>query len=180
MGLLNAGITAPVISRMRRVRAATADKKTIGFGSNHEHRERELGEILSHVTSDDLLGFGMIPEFIGRLPVLAPLDPLDEESLVRILTEPRNALVRQYKKLFEMEGADLDFTPSALALIAKMAKERDTGARGLRSIVEEVMTDIMFDLPELETKEKFTITDKIIRREQPMYETNKPADKKSA
>ncbi|HWY87574.1 MAG TPA: ATP-dependent Clp protease ATP-binding subunit ClpX, partial [Gemmataceae bacterium] len=128
----------------------------------------------------DLLGFGMIPEFIGRLPVLAPLDPLDEESLVRILTEPRNALVRQYKKLFEMEGAELDFTPSALDLIAKMAKARDTGARGLRSIVEEVMTDIMFDLPELETKEKFTITDKIIRREEPMYESQPPADKKSA
>src|SRR5437870_897468 len=138
-------------------------RKTIGFGANAEHREHQLGELLGRVTSDDLLGFGMIPEFIGRLPVLAPLDPLDEEALVRILTEPRNALVRQYKKLFEMEGAELDFTPSALQLIAKMAKARDTGARGLRSIVEEVMTDIMFDLPELEDKEKFTVTDKVIR-----------------
>src|SRR5262249_61862299 len=96
-------------------------KKTIGFGSNAEHRERQLGEVLSHVTSDDLLDFGMIPEFIGRLPVLAPLDPLDEDSLVRILTEPRNALVRQYKKLFDMEGAELEFTSGALALIAKRA-----------------------------------------------------------
>ena len=155
-------------------------RKTIGFGANPEQKEHQLGELLSRVTSDDLLGFGMIPEFIGRLPVLAPLDPLDEEALVRILTEPRNALIRQYKKLFEMEGADLEFTPSALQLIAKMAKERDTGARGLRSIVEEVMTDIMFDLPELETKEKFTITDKIIRREDPMYESKPTADKKSA
>src|SRR5262249_30170625 len=155
-------------------------RKTIGFGANAEHNEHQLGELLSRVTSDDLLEFGMIPEFIGRLPVLAPLDPLDEESLVRILTEPRNALVRQYKKLFEMEGAELDFTSSALALIAKMAKERDTGARGLRSIVEEVMTDIMFELPELETKEKFTITDKVIRREQPMFEISKTADKKIA
>src|SRR5438309_2428224 len=108
-----------------------------GFGGNGGNRERELGELLAQVTSDDLLEFGMIPEFIGRLPVLAPLDPLDEEALVRILTEPRNALVRQYKKLFEMEGADLDFSPEALKLIAKMARERDTGARGLRSIVEE-------------------------------------------
>src|SRR5881227_3431570 len=160
--------------------ARRVGRKTIGFGSNPEQRETDLGELLGKVTSDDLLEFGMIPEFIGRLPVLAPLDPLDEEALVRILTEPRNALVRQYKKLFEMEGAELDFTPSALELIAKMAKERDTGARGLRSIVEEVMTDIMFDLPEMETKEKFTITDKIIRHEQPMYEPNKTVDKKSA
>src|SRR5271165_3807414 len=134
-------------------------KKTIGFGANAEHRERELGEILSQVTSDDLLDFGMIPEFIGRLPILAPLDPLDEESLVKILTEPRNALVRQYKKLFDMEGAELEFTEKALHLIATMARERDTGARGLRSIVEEVMTDLMFELPEMETKGKFTVTE---------------------
>src|ERR671914_774078 len=93
-------------------------RKTIGFGANPEHREQHLGELLGKVTSDDLLEFGMIPEFIGRLPVLAPLDPLDEEALVRILTEPRNALVRQYKKLFEMEGADLEFMPAALREIA--------------------------------------------------------------
>jgi ATP-dependent Clp protease ATP-binding subunit ClpX len=153
-------------------------KKTIGFGSNPEHRERELGEILSHVTSDDLLDFGMIPEFIGRLPVLAPLDPLDEDSLVRILTEPRNALVRQYRKLFEMEGCELDFTSGALALIAKKARERDTGARGLRSIVEEVMTDLMYELPEMETKGKFLVTEAVIRGEQSLFE--KKIDKKSA
>jgi ATP-dependent Clp protease ATP-binding subunit ClpX len=160
--------------------ARRVGRKTIGFGANNEHKEHQLGELLGRVTSDDLLAFGMIPEFIGRLPVLAPLDPLDEDALVRILTEPRNALVRQYKKLFEMEGAELDFTPSALGLIAKMARERDTGARGLRSIVEEVMTDIMFELPELEAKEKFVITDKIIRREEPMYQIKPTSDKKSA
>src|SRR6202163_1807124 len=153
---------------------------SIGFGASAEDRERNLGELLGKVTSDDLLEFGMIPEFIGRLPVLAPLDPLDEESLTRILTEPRNALVRQYQKLFEMEGAELEFAPQGLTEIAKMAKARDTGARGLRSIVEEVMTDIMFDLPEMETKEKFTITDKVIRREEPMYESKPTTDKKSA
>src|ERR1700719_1389087 len=130
--------------------ARRVGRKTIGFGSNPESRENNLGELLGKVTSDDLIEFGMIPEFIGRLPVLAPLDPLDEEALVRILTEPRNALVRQYRKLFEMEGAELDFTTGALQLIAKMARDRDAGARGLRSIVEEVMTDIMFELPELE------------------------------
>jgi ATP-dependent Clp protease ATP-binding subunit ClpX len=153
-------------------------KKTIGFGSNPEHRERQLGELLSQVTSDDLLGFGMIPEFIGRLPVLAPLDPLDEESLVRILTEPRNALARQYKKLFEMEGSELEFTDGAMKLIAKMARERDTGARGLRSIVEEVMTDLMYELPEMEIKGKFTVTEAVIRGEQSMFE--KKIDKKIA
>ena len=153
-------------------------RKTIGFGSNPEHRERELGEILSHVTSDDLLGFGMIPEFIGRLPILAPLDPLDEASLVRILTEPRNALVRQYRKLFEMEGSELEFTEAALQLIAKKARERDTGARGLRSIVEDVMTDLMYELPEMETKGKFTVTEGVIRGTEPMFE--KKIDKKSA
>jgi ATP-dependent Clp protease ATP-binding subunit ClpX len=153
-------------------------KKTIGFGSNPEHRERQLGELLSQVTSDDLLGFGMIPEFIGRLPVLAPLDPLDEDSLVRILTEPRNALVRQYKKLFEMEGSELEFTEGALMLIAKRARERDTGARGLRSIVEDVMTDLMYELPEMETKGKFVVTEPVIRGEQSMFE--KKIDKKIA
>jgi ATP-dependent Clp protease ATP-binding subunit ClpX len=155
-------------------------KKTIGFGSNPENRERQLGELLSHVTSDDLLGFGMIPEFIGRLPVLAPLDPLDEESLVRILTEPRNALVRQYKKLFEMEGSELDFTTPALHVIAKMAKERDTGARGLRSIVEQVMTDLMFELPDMEAKGKFLVTDAVVRGEVSLYENKPKADKKIA
>src|SRR5213076_485191 len=125
-------------------------RKTIGFGSNPEHREHQLGELLNKVTSDDLIEFGMIPEFVGRLPVLAPLDPLDEDSLVRILTEPRNALVRQYKKLFEMEGSELEFHAHALHEIARRAKARDTGARGLRSIVEEIMTDIMFELPEIE------------------------------
>ncbi|MBI3823477.1 MAG: ATP-dependent Clp protease ATP-binding subunit ClpX, partial [Planctomycetes bacterium] len=153
-------------------------RKTIGFGANAEHRERELGEVLSHVTSDDLLDFGMIPEFIGRLPVLAPLDPLDEDSLTRILTEPRNALVRQYKKLFEMEGAELEFTSDALALIAKKARERDTGARGLRSIVEEVMTELMYELPEIEVKGKFIVTEPVIRGEASMFE--KKPEKKSA
>ena len=153
-------------------------RKTIGFGSNAEHREREMGEVLSQVTSDDLLEFGMIPEFIGRLPILAPLNPLDEASLVRILTEPRNALVRQYRKLFEMEGSELEFTEAALQLIAKKARERDTGARGLRSIVEDVMTDLMYELPEMEVKGKFTVTEGVIRGTEPMFE--KKIDKKSA
>jgi ATP-dependent Clp protease ATP-binding subunit ClpX len=154
-------------------------RKTIGFGSNPEQREQHLGELLAKTTSDDLIEFGMIPEFIGRLPVVAPLDPLDEEALIRILTEPRNALVRQYQKLFEMEGAELDFDGAALREIARRAKERDTGARGLRSIVEEIMTDIMFELPEIEPKGKFTVTAAVVRGEAPLFSTPS-TDKKSA
>jgi ATP-dependent Clp protease ATP-binding subunit ClpX len=154
-------------------------RKTIGFGSNPEHRERDLGQLLSRVNSDDLLKFGMIPEFVGRLPVIAPLEPLDEEALVRILTEPRNALVRQYRKLFEMEGAELDFTPGALKSIARMAKERDTGARGLRSIVEKVMTDIMYELPDMATKEKFIVNEAVVNGQEKLFE-QKTIDKKSA
>src|SRR5579872_1005126 len=159
--------------------ARRVGRKTIGFGSNPEHREQQLGELLGKVTSDDLIEFGMIPEFIGRLPVLAPLDPLDEESLGRILTEPRNALVRQYQKLFEMEGAELEFDPSALREIARLAKERDTGARGLRSIVEEIMLDIQFELPDIETKTKYVVTDAVVRGEAPLFEKKPNADKKS-
>jgi ATP-dependent Clp protease ATP-binding subunit ClpX len=155
-------------------------RKTIGFGSNPEARETNLGELLSKVTSDDLIEFGMIPEFIGRLPVLAPLDPLDEEALIRILTEPKNALVRQYQKLFEMEGAELEFDSSALREIARKAKERDTGARGLRSIVEEVMLDIQFELPDIEAKTKYVVTDAVVRGESPLFEKKAGADKKSA
>jgi ATP-dependent Clp protease ATP-binding subunit ClpX len=158
-------------------------RKTIGFGANPEHREHQLGELLSRVNSDDLLEFGMIPEFVGRLPVIAPLDPLDEEALVRILTEPRNALVRQYRKLFEMEGAELDFTPGALSMIARRAKDRDTGARGLRSIVESVMTDIMFELPDMVAKEKFMVTEGVVAGSEKLFEQKSAApatDKKSA
>ncbi|MDW8263860.1 MAG: ATP-dependent Clp protease ATP-binding subunit ClpX [Gemmataceae bacterium] len=155
-------------------------RKTIGFASNPEQREHQLGELLAKVTSDDLIEFGMIPEFIGRLPVIAPLDPLDEDALIRVLTEPRNALVRQYQKLFEMEGAELEFHPDALREIARRAKERDTGARGLRSIVEEIMTDIMFELPDLEPKGKYAVTPAVVRGEVPLFQKAPAADKKSA
>ncbi len=155
-------------------------RKTIGFGSQPHLRERNLGELLDQVTADDLIEFGMIPEFVGRLPVLAPLAPLDEEAMARILTEPRNALVRQYQKLFEMEGAELEFDAQALREIARRALGRDTGARGLRSIVEEIMTDVMFDLPDVETKGKYVVTDAVVRREKPLFETPAAPDKKSA
>jgi ATP-dependent Clp protease ATP-binding subunit ClpX len=122
----------------------------------------------------------MIPEFIGRLPVLAPLDPLDEGALMRILTEPKNALVRQYQKLFEMEGAELEFDTTALLEIARKAKERDTGARGLRSIVEEIMLDIQFELPDIEAKSKYTVTDSVVRGDTKLFDTQPTSDKKIA
>jgi ATP-dependent Clp protease ATP-binding subunit ClpX len=162
-------------------------KKTIGFGSGSNPRDQGLGELLQQVVADDLTEFGLIPEFIGRLPVLAPLDPLDEDALVRILTEPKNALVRQYQKLFEMEGADLSFEPEALREIARLAKNRDTGARGLRAIVEEIMLDVMFDLPEMERKGKHTVTGEVVKGRKGLFNPTppqllegKPAEKRSA
>jgi ATP-dependent Clp protease ATP-binding subunit ClpX len=165
---------------LENIIARRTGRKTIGFGSNPEQRETQLGQLLAQVTSDDLIEFGMIPEFIGRLPVIAPLDPLDEDALVRILTEPRNALVRQFQKLFEMEGAELEFNITALKEIALKAKNRDTGARGLRSIVEEIMTEIMFELPDMEPKGKFTVTDAVVRGEVPLFDKTPQPDKKIA
>ncbi len=164
---------------LEKIIARRVGKNSFGFGGTPDIGEKRLGELLAKVTSDDLIEFGMIPEFVGRLPVIAPLEPLDEDALVRILTEPRNALVRQYQKLFEIEGAELEFEVKALKEIARMAKSRDTGARGLRSIVEEIMLDIMFDLPELESKGRYIVTEDVVRGHKPLFE-NKQPDKKSA
>jgi len=138
-------------------------KQTIGFGQRHAmHEELNRGELLQHVTSDDIMSFGLIPELVGRLPVVSPLHPLDAESLVRVLRDPKNALVKQYKALFALENAELEFTDAALQAIATRAIEKDTGARALRSIIEEVMLDIMFELPEQQGDQKYLITDDIV------------------
>ncbi|HVB10902.1 MAG TPA: ATP-dependent Clp protease ATP-binding subunit ClpX [Bacillota bacterium] len=124
--------------------------KTIGFGSElmaTSGQDNKVGEILAQIMPEDLLKFGLIPEFVGRLPVIATLDALDEEALVRILTEPKNALVRQYQKFFQMDGIDLEFEPDSLRAIAQQAQKRHTGARGLRAIIEEIMLDVMYDMP---------------------------------
>ncbi|GIW80071.1 MAG: ATP-dependent Clp protease ATP-binding subunit ClpX [Gemmatales bacterium] len=163
-----------------KIIAKRVGKGTFGFGGAKGSEEKRLGELLAQVTSDDLIEFGMIPEFVGRLPVIAPLDPLDEDALIRILTEPRNALVRQYQKLFEMEGSELEFDEGALRLIARRAQERDTGARALRSVVEDIMTDILFDLPDLEHKGKFVVNEAVVRGEQKLFDQNLSSDKKSA
>ncbi|APW62378.1 ATP-dependent Clp protease ATP-binding subunit ClpX [Paludisphaera borealis] len=158
---------------LENIIARRVGRKTIGFGSQTQiEQHTDLGELLGKVTSDDLLEFGMIPEFIGRLPVICPLMPLDESALVQIMTEPRNALVKQYKRFFDMEGADVEFTPDALQEIAKKAKAKDTGARGLRSIVEEIMLDIMFELPDRPAKDKgkFVVTGEIVRKEKNLFD----------
>ncbi len=138
-------------------------ERTIGFGSGSGHREEaDMAEILPQVTSDDILEYGLIPELVGRLPVTTALAPLDEAGLIRVMTEPKNALVRQYQSLFDMEGSELKFTDGALEMMAKRAIEKDTGARGLRSIIEQVMLDIMYDLPEQPKGSKFMVDEKMV------------------
>ena len=138
-------------------------KKTIGFTQMAQgHHDLELAEALPQVTSDDILQFGLIPELVGRLPVVSALTPLDNEALIRVLQEPKNALIKQYSELFAMEEAELTFTDEALRAIAERAQLRETGARGLRAIVEEVMLDIMFELPDQERGQKYRITDDVV------------------
>ena len=136
---------------------------SMGFGANvRDENERDIGEILEGLEPEDLLRFGLIPEFIGRLPVLATLENLDENALVTILTEPKNALVKQYKRLFELENVDLGFTDDALTAIAKKALERKTGARGLRSILENILLDIMFELPDMENVNQVMVNEESV------------------
>ncbi len=140
-------------------------ERTIGFGSAAGFREEaDMAEILPQVTSDDILEFGLIPELVGRLPVTTALAPLNEDGLMRVLTEPKNALVRQFESLFQMEQCDLKFTDEALRMMARRAMDKDTGARGLRSIMEQVMLDIMYDLPDKPKGSKIVIDEKIVDR----------------
>ena len=140
-------------------------EKQLGFGANvTSHKERNIGEVLRHVLPEDLLKSGLIPEFIGRLPVVVTLDALDEDALVNILTEPRNALVKQYQKLLEMDGVRLTFDEGALRLIAKEALQRKTGARGLRSIIEGIMRNVMYDVPSVEGVSACRVTKEVVEK----------------
>ncbi len=153
-----------------KIIAKRLGKRTIGFGQEGTAAgEAELAELLPQVDSDDILQFGLIPELVGRLPVISALRPLDVESLVRVLKEPKNALVRQYQKLFEMENAELEFSDEALAAIARKAQQKDTGARGLRSIIEEVMLDIMYELPERGAGARYVITADVVEGRQKLF-----------
>jgi ATP-dependent Clp protease ATP-binding subunit ClpX len=153
----------------------------IGFGVDIKKEEKmNAGEIFRKMEQEDLIRFGMIPEFIGRLPVLAVLDDLDESALTQILTEPKNALVKQYQKLFSMEGVDLNFNKTALTEIAKKAIKKKTGARGLRSIIENMLRDLMFDLPEIKNLKSVNINDGVVKgSSQPLLEYNSAKEESS-
>lgn len=144
-------------------------KKAMGFGADIQSKEiKDVGEMLKLIQPEDLLRYGLIPEFVGRLPVIVSLSQLDEEALVEILTKPKNALVKQYKELFNIDNVDLEFEEDALKLVAKKAIERKTGARGLRGILEEIMLDIMYDIPSRDDIEKCLITkDSIDKNSEP-------------
>lgn len=141
-----------------------SEKSGIGFSASVKGKddEKAVGEVLREIESGDLVKFGLIPEFIGRLPMVATLDELDEDALVRILTEPRNSLVRQYQKLFEMEDVELEFREDALRAVAKLSMERKAGARGLRSILESALLSIMYDIPSQENVSKVVIEANVI------------------
>lgn len=150
--------------------------KVMGFGANIiKQKEKNIGEILKEVQPEDLIKFGLIPEFLGRLPVVATLDELNEETLIRILKEPKNSLIKQFQKLMEMEGVNLRLTDSALSAVAKKALKRKSGARGLRAILESCMIDIMYEIPSLENVKECVIgEDTVINNEDPILLFEQP------
>ncbi|TPW32890.1 ATP-dependent Clp protease ATP-binding subunit ClpX [Pararhizobium mangrovi] len=154
-----------------KIISARGEKTSIGFGASVKAAEdRRIGDVLKDLQPEDLVKFGLIPEFIGRLPVIATLDDLDEDALIQILSEPKNALVKQYRRLFEMEDVELTFHEDALREIAKRAILRKTGARGLRSIMEKILLDTMFELPALEGVQEVVISDDVVNgNARPLY-----------
>ncbi len=167
------------------IQQRTLDAGGIGFGAEVRSKKQKasVGKLLAEVEPEDLIKFGLIPEFIGRLPVVATLEELDEEALMRILTEPRNAITKQFKKLFEMEGVDLEFRSDALLAVARKAMERKTGARGLRTILESVLLDTMYELPSLENVSKVVVDESVINHQADpylIYETPAPVPKAAA
>jgi ATP-dependent Clp protease ATP-binding subunit ClpX len=159
---------------LERIIETRVRQSSMGFGAHVESRaKRRLGETLSKVMPQDLLRYGMIPEFVGRLPIIVPLDPLEEADLIRILVEPRNALVRQYQKILDMDGVELIFTDDALRAIAREAMARNTGARGLRTIIEEIMLNIMYDIPSRTDVKRCVVTEEaVLRRRDPILLTS--------
>ena len=175
-------IVGGAFAGLEKVISARGDMASIGFGAKvKDIDERRTGDILRGVEPDDLMRFGLIPEFIGRLPVLATLEDLDEPALITILTEPKNALVKQYKRLFEMENVELTFTDDALNAVAKKAITRKTGARGLRSILEGVLLETMFELPTFEGVEEVVVNAEVIEgKAQPLLIYSETKGKKAA
>ena len=164
-------ICGGAFSGLEKIINARGKGASIGFGADvRAPDERQTGEVLREVEPEDLLKFGLIPEFVGRLPVIATLDDLDQKSLMEILTKPKNALVKQYQRLFEMEDVSLAFTDGAIEAISEKAIKRKTGARGLRSIMETILLDTMFDLPSLDSVEEIVINREVLEgRAKPLY-----------
>ncbi|MBK5566316.1 ATP-dependent Clp protease ATP-binding subunit ClpX [Ensifer sp. 2YAB10] len=164
-----------------KIISARGEKTSIGFGATvRAPEDRRVGEVLRELEPEDLVKFGLIPEFIGRLPVLATLEDLDEDALIQILSEPKNALVKQYQRLFEMEDVELTFHEDALREIARRAIVRKTGARGLRSIMEKILLDTMFELPTLEGVREVVISDEVVKgAARPLYIYSERSDEKT-
>ncbi|MDD5241468.1 MAG: ATP-dependent Clp protease ATP-binding subunit ClpX [Sulfuricella sp.] len=160
-------ICGGAFSGLEKVIRNRSEKGGIGFGAEVKSKDnrKEIGEVLRDVEPEDLIKFGLIPEFVGRLPVVATLEDLDQNALVRILTEPKNALIKQYQKLFSMEGVELEFREDSLLAIAKKALARKTGARGLRSILEHTLLDTMYELPSMSNVAKVVIDDGVVNGE---------------
>ncbi len=157
-------------------------KRQIGFNSETTALEssRDRAQILRQIQPEDLVEYGMIPEFVGRMPVVATLEPLDTKTLISILTEPKNALVKQYQKFFRLEGSELEFTPAALELIAERALKRDTGARALRAVCEEIMMELMYLLPEQQQAGKYVINEEIVEGRGQLFDFKPERRKESA
>jgi ATP-dependent Clp protease ATP-binding subunit ClpX len=153
------------------VQQRSTDAGGIGFGAKvkSQSKKTEIGRLLADVEPEDLIKFGLIPEFVGRLPVVATLEELDEAALVKILTQPKNAISKQFKKLFDMEGVELELRPEALAAVARKALKRKTGARGLRTILESVLLDTMYELPSLENVSKVVVDESVIEHQTEPY-----------
>ncbi|RKY25588.1 MAG: ATP-dependent Clp protease ATP-binding subunit ClpX [Planctomycetota bacterium] len=165
-------ICSGAFNNLKDIIGRRVGKQLIGFkpGSvaQNDEEQREIGELLQEVEPTDLIEYGMIPEFVGRMPIICPLMPLTRDDLIQIMLEPKNALIRQYQKFCEMEGSKLEFTPAALKAIAGKAMERDTGARALRSILENLMLDTMFNMPSRRDVAKYVVTPDMVRGKKPI------------
>ncbi len=171
-------IVGGAFSGLEKVIRNRTERSGIGFGAEIKAKDdkKDLTEVFRKVEPEDLIKYGLIPEFVGRLPVIATLEELDESALVQILTQPKNAITKQFQKLFKMEGAELEFRDEALSGIAKQALKRKTGARGLRSIIEHALLDLMFELPSMENVTKVVIDDKVVNGEgKPLLIYSEPA-----